>query len=393
MLFESPRFEIKTKISVLCLYFFLCAPGIDRFLIPNYVYSILFGCVATFYFFYKGITPSKYLGFSIFDGVYLFISFVCLFIFIPERGDISGFIYSYLNIICSLLIGGLFYYFLNNVRKEEKEVLLNGVLYVVVGYALLKYIFLKLGVIIGDDSEYYRNYSGNAIIIKGFFNEPAHYSIVVSTLLFFCFFSFNNYVKRNVIIIFVAMFSVFFSLSLSGIFLFILALGLFLFSMENKKFILYVIPLFFVLLLFLYLIEFDGGISSSTLLYRLDGVVNGVDNSANYRVFQSWSFVKYLDNIYNILFGTGIGNNAYFSLRVMGLYEPFVGINVIGNAFFSGGLIFGLSLIFRLYFQFYSFYFFIYLVVLCFSHGYLVGPLFYPLLGIGSALILRGNNE
>uniref|UniRef100_UPI001962E752 hypothetical protein n=1 Tax=Morganella morganii TaxID=582 RepID=UPI001962E752 len=141
-----------------------------------------------------------------------------------------------------------------------------------------------------------------------------------------------------------------------------------------------------VILLFLCIL-FMSNISESLIITRLIRILSGSDGSANYRLMATWLLFPAFENYQNLLFGVGVGNMDVYSISVLNFQQKFIGVNVFANILFSSGVFGFLSVISMLLISLNkNIPVLLILCITCFTHGYLVGPFFFPIIGIMYAI-------
>ncbi|MFL9786812.1 O-antigen ligase family protein [Vibrio cyclitrophicus] len=386
--------DFRSRVFPVCfvLLFFFCSPGIDRFGQPNALFLALFSIVSLLFFLSHYRTINLHLELSLLELFYLFFSSVVLIFIVPSSTIPNGFFLSYLNIVCSIIIGVFVFNYVVSLNLSQKERVLVNTILLVSLFSIIHFFMLKLGVITPSERDFYRNYTGGFVILKGFFNEPAHYGIFMSVLIFTGLVAIESFIRKHVVLVVLACTSVFLTYSLSGIVMCLSAFGIWYFKNYKTYLVTIILPFVFFAIAALFAVSFTLSFSSESIIFdRLINVLAGDDNSSNYRIFESWAFVQYIDNPFNFLFGTGVGNNDYFSEKVMKMDSSFVGINVLANSLYIGGFIYLSFVLFKFWLLCRSPYVFSFTVIFCFSHGYLVGPIFYPLLGFSFGFFARDN--
>ncbi|MFL1801740.1 hypothetical protein ACJW8F_10180 [Plesiomonas shigelloides] len=261
----------------------------------------------------------------------------------------------------------------------------------VISLSLIKYIFLQIGLMSPESLDYYRQWSEFPIVIRGFFNEPSHFIIFVSSLLLAKFLILKNRVSENKFLVLVVVISFSLSMSLAG-FALLLLLGV-IYCLVNMKYSL--VAIVFVLLLsssvlIKYSAEFIDVEQVRLIFNRVDSLISGKDGSSNYRLFDTWNFMSYLkDEPEFLLFGVGIGNMENHFLSHTGIAN-YAGVNVFSNIMYFGGLT--LTFVFiciMLYLLKFKLLVVLYFSLICFTHGYITGPFLFPMLAIYRGLNIR----
>jgi hypothetical protein len=361
---------------------FFLTPAALRFGVEGYYYSALISIFSVCYLLLKKRKLNKFditLLISFISFVFtVFVNFLLFdFISLPE------FFSSFINLISMSFITVALITYTLRLPIDSRVYMIDGLLYFIVFIGLLKYLLFTLGVVEPEELDFYRRYDKFPIVIRSFFNEPSHYSIVIFLLIsikhLLLNIRFSSQLKFNMLILI--------SLILTGsMTAYVLLIIYFYFYLFNCKYYGYllafsiigsVVGIFVFYLFYLYFPD-------SIFIERAINVVSGDDGSANYRLIDTWAFLNaYNDNILAFIFGVSLGNMESYSISMLGFQDGYVGVNLIANILFVGGITYCFIFFFQVYMSFNGFALpFLFFLIISFTHGYIVGPFFLPLLGI-----------
>lgn len=318
----------------------------------------------------------------------LFIIFlICCLISLPINYILDdyinsvSFLRSFINLTSILVVSSALSLYYKKLNPILIATTINYNIYMLLIYSTFKYISLYTGLITPESLDFYRQYDKFPLIIRGFFNEPSHYAIAIILLITIKIFLLKQTINsKNYILYIFIIISIALTYSITAYVLISLVAILYLFE-HKRKYLLYIGLLFILtLLLSLFLINF---IDDNLIIARFIRILSGNDGSANYRLTATWLLFPALENIHNLLFGVGVGNMDIYSLTVLNFQQKFIGVNVFANILFSSGLAGFLSicLIFSITLKNNASTLMIFCII-CFTHGYLIGPFLFPIIGI-----------